>query len=106
MMAKRGFNVDLVLELQVDEKKLEDRITGRRIYKDRSYHLKFNPPKEEGKDDVTGEPLIHRSDDTKEAFVRRMHNYKLITVPLTKFYNNKKVLSVVKDALTIKEVAS
>jgi len=61
--------IDRVLEFQVDEQVLLERIEGRRIHQPsgRSYHLKFNPPKTDGIDDVTGEPLIHRQDDTKEA---------------------------------------
>ena len=69
MMASKKLNIDKVLEFRVDPEKLVERIEGRRIHvsSGRSYHMKFNPPKVEGKDDVTGEPLIHRKDDTREA---------------------------------------
>ena len=71
MMASKKINIDKVLEFRVDEEKLVERIEGRRIHvaSGRSYHTKFNPPKVDGVDDVTGEPLIHRKDDTREALV-------------------------------------
>ena len=74
MLTASNMKIDHVLEFKVDEEKLAERITGRRIHQasGRSYHVKFNPPKVEGKDDVTGEPLMHRKDDTKEALVKRM----------------------------------
>ena len=66
--------IDKVLEFKVDEEALAERIVGRRVHpgSGRSYHVTFNPPKVEGKDDVTGEPLIHRKDDTREALESRM----------------------------------
>jgi len=69
MFASRNMNIDRVLEFKVDEELLVERIEGRRIHQasGRSYHVKFNPPKVEGKDDVTGEALMQRKDDTREA---------------------------------------
>ena len=69
--------IDRVLEFKVDEEVLGDRIEGRMIHKasGRSYHPKFSPPKVEGKDDITGEDLIKRPDDTREALVNRMKAY-------------------------------
>ena len=66
MLEKRGLAIDRVLEFRVDEDVLLERIVGRRIHEPsgRSYHLKFNPPLTPGLDDITGEPLIHRKDDT------------------------------------------
>ena len=66
MLEKRGLAIDRVLEFKVDEDVLLERIVGRRIHEPsgRSYHLKFNPPLTPGLDDITGEPLIHRKDDT------------------------------------------
>ena len=60
MLSSRKMNIDKVLEFKVDEEKLIERIEGRRVHtaSGRSYHVKFNPPKVEGKDDPTGEPLI------------------------------------------------
>ena len=63
----------------------------------RSYHIVFNPPKEEGKDDETGEPLEQREDDTKEALVGRLEGYRNMTVPILGYYEkcnaNKKALN-------------
>merc|ERR1712070_320497 len=77
MMTDQGKKIDQVIEFKVDEAVLGERIEGRRIHKasGRSYHLKFNPPKVEGKDDITGEPLMHRSDDTIAALTKRMQGY-------------------------------
>ena len=77
MFAENNRKIDKVLEFKVDEDVLAERIVGRRIHQasGRSYHLKFNPPKVEGKDDITGEPLMHRKDDTREALDKRMSSY-------------------------------
>ena len=52
----------------------------------RSYHVKYNPPKVEGKDDVTGEDLMHRKDDTREALTKRMVSYHTQTAPILDYY--------------------
>ena len=77
MFKAEGKKIDKVIEFKVDDAALVERIEGRRIHKasGRSYHVKFNPPKVEGKDDVTGEPLMQRADDTKEALVKRLDGY-------------------------------
>ena len=77
MFKEQGKTIDRVIEFKVDEEVLGERIEGRRIHKPsgRSYHVKFNPPKVEGKDDITGEALIHRPDDTREALAKRMVSY-------------------------------
>ena len=77
MLAHEGKKIDKVVEFHVDEAVLGERITGRRIHKNsgRSYHIKFNPPKVEGLDDITGEPLYQRADDTLEALHKRMEGY-------------------------------
>lgn len=77
MMKDFGMNVNKVIELKTDDKILSERITGRRLHEasGRSYHVKFNPPKVEGKDDQTGEPLIQRADDTEEALMKRLVGY-------------------------------
>ena len=69
MFAVRKQKIDKVIEFKVDEELLGDRIEGRRVHaaSGRSYHITNNPPKNEGVDDITGEPLMHRKDDTKEA---------------------------------------
>ncbi len=77
MFKSRKMKIDRVLEFKVNDDILVERIEGRRIHaaSGRSYHTKFNPPKVEGKDDLTGEPLMQRKDDTKEALEKRMSSY-------------------------------
>ncbi len=87
-MKNAGVRIDFVLEIDVPEAEIISRMSGRRVHlaSGRTYHIKFNPPKVEGRDDVTGEPLIQREDD-REATVRdRLAVYKAQTVPLIEFY--------------------
>ncbi|KAF2742893.1 putative adenylate kinase [Sporormia fimetaria CBS 119925] len=76
------------IELQIDDQLLVSRITGRLIHpaSGRSYHKIFNPPKEAMKDDVTGEPLIQRSDDNAEALTKRLATYHNQTAPVVSYY--------------------
>lgn len=108
MFKKKSMNVDRVLEFKVDEELLIERIEGRRIHpaSGRSYHLSFNPPKVEGKDDVTGEPLIHRKDDTREALTKRMGSYNSKTAPILDFYKKAGVLRTLNASASIGEVSS
>lgn len=108
MMARKKMNLDKVIEFKVDEDVLAERIVGRRIHKSsgRSYHMKFNPPKVDGKDDVTGEDLYQRPDDTKEALVSRMDAYRKMTVPILDFYAKHGVLSTLNATAPIKDVQS
>ena len=77
MFKETGKQVDKVVEFKVDDEALVERIEGRRIHKasGRTYHVKFNPPKVAGKDDLTGEDLMQRKDDTREALVTRLKAY-------------------------------
>jgi adenylate kinase len=80
--------IDFVLEIDVPDEEIITRMGGRRAHlpSGRTYHIKFNPPKVEGKDDVTGEPLVQRDDD-KEATVRqRLEVYRAQTRPLVEYY--------------------
>ena len=80
--------LDYVLEIDVPDEEIITRMSGRRVHpaSGRTYHVKFNPPKAEGKDDVTGEPLVQRDDD-KEATVRhRLDVYRKQTRPLVDYY--------------------
>lgn len=80
--------VDYVLELQVPDEEIVRRMAGRRVHlaSGRTYHIEFNPPKQDGLDDITGEPLIQRDDD-KEATVRkRLEVYHSQTAPLIQYY--------------------
>jgi adenylate kinase len=95
MFKSKGKTIDHVIEFQTDDDKLVERITGRRVHpaSGRSYHVKFNPPKVEGKDDVTGEPLVHRKDDTEEVLTKRMQSYHKSTTPILDYYRQKNVLT-------------
>lgn len=76
------------VELQIDDGLLVSRITGRLVHpaSGRSYHKVFNPPKEEMKDDVTGEPLIQRSDDNADTLKKRLATYHDQTAPVVSYY--------------------
>src|SRR5204863_847116 len=87
-MKAADVRIDHVLEIDVPDDEIITRMSGRRVHpaSGRTYHVKFNPPKAEGKDDVTGEPLVQRDDD-KEATVRnRLDVYRKQTRPLVDFY--------------------
>ena len=88
MLAGQGKGVDKVLEFKVNDEALIERIEGRRIHpaSGRSYHVKFNPPKKEGIDDETGDELIQRKDDTREALEKRMGAYHKMTAPILEYY--------------------
>ena len=85
-----GINIDYVIEIQVPDEDIIERLSGRRIHLEsgRIYHIKYNPPKEEGKDDITGEPLIIRDDDIKETILKRLETYHHQTEPLVSFYSS------------------
>jgi len=80
--------LDFVLEIDVPAEEIIARMSGRRVHtaSGRSYHVKFNPPKAEGKDDVTGEPLIQREDDREETVKKRLEVYAKQTRPLVDYY--------------------
>ena len=88
-MKAAGVKLDVVLEIDVPEEAILERATGRRVHQPsgRSYHVKFNPPKVEGKDDVTGEDLIQRPDDTEETVRTRLQVYQNQTRPLVDYYS-------------------
>jgi len=81
--------IDYVLEIDVPFESIIERMSGRRVHpaSGRSYHIKFNPPKTEGKDDVTGEPLIQRDDDKEETVRKRLQVYTDQTRPLVDYYS-------------------
>jgi adenylate kinase len=87
-MKQAGVAIDYVLEIDVPFDEIIMRMSGRRIHPSsgRSYHVKFNPPKVEGKDDVTGEPLIQREDDKEETVKKRLDVYVAQTKPLVDYY--------------------
>jgi adenylate kinase len=87
-MAEAGVNLQHVVELVVADALIVERMSGRRTHlpSGRTYHVKFNPPKAEGKDDVTGEPLVQRDDDKEETVKKRLAVYHQQTEPLVNYY--------------------
>ena len=87
-MKDAGMGIDYVLEIDVADSEIIERMSGRRVHpaSGRTYHLKFNPPKVEGRDDVTGEDLIQRDDDKEETVKKRLQVYHSQTVPLIEYY--------------------
>ncbi|MEI6541944.1 MAG: adenylate kinase [Methylococcales bacterium] len=84
-----GVKIDHVIEINVADEEIVTRIEGRRVHpkSGRTYHIKFNAPKVEGVDDVTGEPLIQRDDDKEETVRKRLAIYHDQTKPLVNFYS-------------------
>ena len=87
-LVKAGVELDHVLEIAVEDEEIVQRIAGRRVHEasGRVYHIVYNPPKVEGKDDVTGEDLVQRKDDTEETVRHRLSVYHSQTKPLVEFY--------------------
>ncbi|KAK1719759.1 adenylate kinase [Colletotrichum lupini] len=88
MLKARNQTLQHAVELQIDDSLLVARITGRLVHpaSGRSYHSTFNPPKEYMKDDITGEPLIQRSDDNADALKKRLATYHAQTAPVVNYY--------------------
>jgi len=80
--------IDHVLEIDVPEAEIVLRMSGRRVHpaSGRSYHVQFNPPRQEGRDDVTGEPLVQRADDREDTVRKRLEVYRRQTQPLVEYY--------------------
>ena len=89
-MKAAGVKLDYVLEIDVPFDAIIERMSGRRSHpaSGRTYHVKFNPPKVAGKDDVTGEDLIQRDDDKEETVKKRLEVYSAQTRPLVDYYSN------------------
>jgi len=83
-----GIALDAVVEIEVPEATIIERMSGRRVHlaSGRTYHTHFNPPRVEGIDDVTGEPLVQREDDREETVRHRLSVYRAETYPLTDYY--------------------
>jgi len=91
MLDKRSQKLDAVIEFGIEDSLLVRRITGRLFHRSsgRSYHEEFHPPKEPMTDDITGEPLIRRSDDNPETLTKRLIAYHTQTSPLVDYYSKK-----------------
>ena len=89
-MKAAGVPIDFVLEIDVPDEDIVERMGGRRVHlaSDRTYHVKFNPPKVEGKDDETGEALIQRDDDQEATVRKRLEIYHSQTKPLVAYYTD------------------
>jgi adenylate kinase len=87
-MKEAGVPIDAVVDIDVPDDEIIKRMSGRRAHlaSGRTYHVVFNPPKEEGKDDVTGEPLVQRDDDKEETVRKRLEVYHEQTEPLIGYY--------------------
>lgn len=87
-LEQAGIGIDVVLEFDVPDVDIIERLSGRRVHpaSGRTYHLAFNPPKTAGVDDLTGEPLVQRADDQEDTVRKRLDVYHAQTLPLVKFY--------------------
>ncbi len=87
-MKEAGVGIDYVVEIDVPDEAIVERMSGRRSHpaSGRTYHVKFNPPKVAGKDDITGEDLVQRDDDKEETVKKRLEVYHSQTKPLVKYY--------------------
>ena len=88
ILEKMGIEFTNVIEIKVDDEVIVNRMSGRRVHPNsgRNYHIDFNPPKKEGIDDLTNEPLIQREDDRPETVLKRLDVYHEETKPLSDFY--------------------
>ncbi len=85
-----GVVLQYVVEIAVDDAEIIRRMSGRRVHpaSGRSYHVEFNPPRQSGRDDLTGEPLVQRDDDREETVRKRLDVYHAQTKPLVKYYSD------------------
>nr|MBS0019096.1 adenylate kinase [Gammaproteobacteria bacterium] len=88
-LKREAVNIDYVVEIGVDDDEIIKRMSGRRVHpaSGRTYHVIFNPPKVEGKDDVTGEALVQRDDDKEQTVRKRLSVYHEQTEPLVDYYS-------------------
>ncbi|XWS37132.1 hypothetical protein CRYUN_Cryun19dG0017200 [Craigia yunnanensis] len=106
MLEKQGAKIDKVLDFAIDDAILEERITARWIHpaSGRTYHTKFAPPKVPGVDDVTGEPLIQRKDDTAAVLKSRLEAFHKQTEPVIDYYSKKGAVAKLHAEKSPKEV--
>ncbi len=85
-----GVNIEYVVEIQADDNEIVKRMSGRRVHlaSGRTYHVIYNSPKEDNKDDETGEPLVQRDDDAEATVRKRLEVYHEQTLPLVEYYSN------------------
>jgi adenylate kinase len=97
-LAEAHIGVDFVIEIKVPEAEIVERLSGRRVHvqSGRVYHIHKNPPKNADRDDVTGDPLIHREDDKPETIKKRLGVYRDQTAPLVDYYKERAANGVVR----------
>jgi len=108
MLNERGMKIDHVLNFVVPDELLMERVTGRLIHpaSGRTYHEKTSPPKHEGRDDVTGEPLIRRKDDNAETLRKRLAAFQQQTTPVIEYYTKKGSVNQLHADRAAEEVAA
>nr|CDS33488.1 adenylate kinase 2 mitochondrial [Hymenolepis microstoma] len=106
LLERRKEKLTAVIELRVPDEMLITRICGRLVHlaSGRSYHEVFNPPKVPMTDDITGEKLVRRSDDTKEALVQRLSSFHKMTHPLLNFYQKRDLLLTIDGSRGMDEI--
>lgn len=95
-LERAGVGIDVVLEFDVPDADIIERLSGRRVHpgSGRTYHVKFNPPRIAGVDDLTGEPLVQRDDDREDTVRKRLQVYHAQTRPLVDFYADRSARQV------------
>ena len=99
-------DLDAVVDFQIEKEEVVKRLSGRRMCPStgKIYHIHFNPPKVEGKDDETGEDLIQRPDDKEEAIIHRLEVYTEQTEPLIEYYTKKGLIKEIDASVKPSEV--
>ena len=99
-------NLDLVILLNLEDDIIVKRMGGRRVHPDsgRVYHIEYNPPKVDNKDDITGEDLVIRSDDQEDTVRKRLNVYHNQTAPLIEYYGQKSLVSTIEANGTIDDI--
>ena len=100
ILSDRNQKIDVVIRLCVPDEMAIKRIAGRRFHitSGRSYNIEFNPPKLEGKDDITGEKLVQREDDKEEIVQSRLNTYHELTEPLVRYYQKQGIIKAIDGA--------
>ena len=106
LLDQMDMKIDYVLVLEVDDDIIVDRMGGRRVHpgSGRVYHIKYNPPKEEGLDDFTNEKIIIREDDKEDTVRKRLEIYRKETEPIIEYYNNQKNVHTINGESSIDEI--
>lgn len=107
-LEQAGVDIDKVVEIAVDDEEIVRRMSGRRIHEasGRTYHVEFNPPRQAGVDDVTGEPLVQRDDDREETVRKRLAVYHEQTAPLIAYYSSRASESATLEYARVEGVGS